>query len=274
MSDRIVCKPTPWFLLRAALMLAMFGVFSVLFFVDGKWGYRNENLSYYVWQGFDKAAKDFAARESGLTPEAWQAHAATQTIDLPEDRSILPPGTPDPMPWPAVLQDFEKMKATPGRPPELKKLFDEYRKEADIRRNAPEKAFDAGKIREQWWAFGVCLALTSGAAFILLRTLRRSISVDDEALYPATGGRIPFGDLVRLDLRKWDTKGLAYAWAKTGDGGEKRLRIDGLTYGGFKKEQDEPAERLMRRLREHFSGEIVEYVIEEEPPKEASAPEG
>jgi hypothetical protein len=48
------------------------------------------------------------------------------------------------------------------------------------------------------------------------------------------------------------------------------LRIDGLTYGGFKKEQEEPAEQFMQRIRANFSGEIIEYtaVVEEETPAE------
>lgn len=251
-------------------MLAMFGVFSVLFYVDGKTGYREKNLSYYLWQGFDQATKEFAATQGELTPEAWKEHAAGRTVPLPEDRSILPAGTPDPMPWPPVLHDHDRVKAALGNP---RTLFDDYRLEAGIKKDAPEQPYDAGKIFEQWVVFWICLVLTIGAAFVLLRTLGRSMAVDDEAFHPAGGGRIPFGDLIRLDLRKWDTKGLAYAWAKSPSGGERRLRIDGLTYGGFKKEQGEPAEKLMRRLRERFSGEIVEYVTEEESPAETPAPE-
>ena len=72
-----------------------------------------------------------------------------------------------------------------------------------------------------------------------------------------------------LDLRKWETKGLAFI-DYDGSAGKGRIRIDGLTYGGFKKEQDEPAERLMRLIRSRFSGEILEYapVTAEEPPAE------
>ena len=72
------------------------------------------------------------------------------------------------------------------------------------------------------------------------------------------GKRIPFTDFKTLDLRKWDTKGLAFI-DYDGPSGKGRIRIDGLTYGGFKKENDEPAERLMRRIRSRFSGEIIEY---------------
>ena len=43
-----------------------------------------------------------------------------------------------------------------------------------------------------------------------------------------------------------------------------------MTYGGFKKEEGEPAERLMRHLRARFSGELIDYETqaadETEPP--------
>ena len=37
------------------------------------------------------------------------------------------------------------------------------------------------------------------------------------------------------------------------------MRIDGLTYGGFRKEDGEPAEKLMERLVANFSGELIDY---------------
>ncbi len=271
MSERLVCKPTPWFLLRAAAMLLMFGIFTVLFFVDGKWGYRESNLSYFVSKAFEKATNEFKVKQDGLSPESWKAFAETQTVPFPEDRSILPEGTQVPMTWPPVLQDFDKMKASLGQEPN--KLFNDYRLEADIKKDVPEHDFPAQKINEQWVVFWICLALTVGALVMLLRTIGRSMAIDSEAFYPAAGGKVPFPNLVRMDLRKWDTKGLAFAWAKTDGGSERKLRIDGLTYGGFKKEQGEPAEQLMRRLRANFSGEIIEYVTETPEPEKSAPPE-
>ncbi len=278
MSERIVCKPTPWFLLRAAAMLLMFGIFSVLFFRDGKWGYREENLAYHLSKAFERATGEFKAKKSELTPEAWRAYAEKQTVDfLPhtkEEKNAVPvpvpEGTPVPMPWPAVLHDYEAMKASLDQ--EQNKLFNEYRLQANIKKDVPEHDFPERKITEQWVVFGVCAVLTLGALFVLLRTLGRSMAIDGEAFYPPSGGKVPFADLARLDLRKWDTKGLAFAWAKTPSGGERKLRIDGLTYGGFKKEDGEPAERLMRRLKENFSGELIEYVTEPEEPAKPAAP--
>jgi hypothetical protein len=272
MNEPIVCKPTPWFLLRAAAMLLMFGVFTVLFFVDGKWKYRQYNLSYYVSQAFEEATTAFKEKkEGGITPEAWRAYAETQVVPFPEDRSILPVGTQVPMPWPEVLRNYGTMEASLGQTPE--KLFDDHRLAAGIKEDAPEKDYPARKINEQWVFFWICLALTLVTLGVLLRTLGRKLVIDDKGLQPAGGKKVAFADLVRLDLRKWDTKGLAFAWAKTADGGERKLRIDGLTYGGFKKEEDEPAEQLMRRLRENFSGEVIEYVIESDEAAPSAPPQ-
>ena len=269
MSERIVCKPTSWFLLRAVAMLLMFGVFAAMFYRDGSTGYREENLAYYLQSAFKKAREEFQAKKE-LSPAEWRAHAEAQTVPFPEDRSVLPAGTQVPMPWPPVLHDAGRMKASLSE--QESKLFDDYRGEQGVKKEAPEKPFDARKILEQWVVFWICLTLFIAALFVLLRTIRRSIAVDGEALYPVDGGRVPFADLVRLDLRKWETKGLAFLWSRR-EGGERKIRIDGLTYGGFKKEQGEPAEALMRRVRENFRGEIIEFVSEDAEAARPASPE-
>lgn len=253
--DLIVCKPTPWFLFRALVMLLMFGVFAVLFYIDGSTGYRKKNEVFFLHQNFEKASQEFSRMNADgtLTPEAWNSHAAAQTVSFPEDRALLPATLDLPMPWPDILHDYEQMK-----PLQWKKLWLDYSKTRGFDAVPGEQSYDARKIAEQWVVFWICLALAVGALFVLLRTLGRRISADGEAITSQQGRRIPYTDLKTLDLRKWETKGLAFIDYE-GASGKGRIRIDGLTYGGFKKEQDEPAERLMRLIRSHFSGEILEY---------------
>ena len=254
--EQIVCKPTPWFTLRAGAMLAMFSVFAVLFYIDGTTGYRKKNLEYYLHATFKPATDKFAEMmnaKGDLTAEAWKEFAQTQTVGLPSDPSLLPEGTKIPMPWPAILGNYDKVKSL-----QHNHLWKEYSGENRMSEKVAEDSFDAGKIREQIVVFYICLALALGALFFLIRTARRSISVDAEALSTADGRRIRFSDMKTLDLRKWDTKGIALIDFE-GDAGRGRIRVDGLTYGGFKKEQDQPAERLMARIRANFSGEIIEY---------------
>lgn len=257
MSDpQIVCKPTPWFLIRAAAMLLMFGIFSVLFFIDGSTGYRKKNLGFFIHATFKLAHEEFARMNSSgsLTAEEWKGHAEKQVISLPEDRSVLPADLKFPVPWPDELHDYEKMK-----PLDWHRLWLDYSGAREMSSSPPERPYDARKIQEQWVVFCVCLTLVIGAAFFLVRTLGRSLKADDVGVTGVNGKVIPYSDMKRLDLRKWETKGLAFIDFEGGSG-KGRVRIDGLTYGGFKKEQNEPAERLMRKIRSHFSGEILEYV--------------
>jgi len=263
--EQIVCKPTPWFILRACAMLAMFGVFSVLFYIDGTTGYRKKNLTFYTHASFKTASDTFSKMnsEGKLTPEQWLQFAEKQTVKLPADPSVMPADTQLPLPWPAILKDYAKMK-----PLQSHLLWQEYSAEKQLDNSPPESPFDAGKIREQINVFYICLALTLGTLFILIRTMSRSIRADGEALTTVKGLRIPYTELKTLDLRKWDTKGLALV-QYDGPSGSGSSRIDGLTYGGFKKENDEPAERLMQKIRANFSGEIIEYTVVEPTTKES-----
>lgn len=254
-AESIVCKPTLWFISRAAVMLLMFGTFAVLFYIDGSTGYRKKNESFYLNKTFQQANTEFSRMNSdgSLTAGEWEKFAAKQDVQFPADRSLLPTSLQLPMPWPDILRNYDKMK-----PLQWNILWREYTKERGLNSSPPEEPYTAQKIHEQWIVFGICLVLALLAAFFLIRTLGRSISADGEAITTQLGRRVPFSDLKILDLRKWDTKGLAFL-DFDGASGKGRIRIDGMTYGGYKKENDEPAERLMRHIRARFSGEIIEY---------------
>jgi hypothetical protein len=257
MSDTaiILCKPTRWFLFRALVMLLMFSVFAVLFFVDGSTGYRKKNEGYYLCKAFQKANGEFAKmnQDGTLTPQDWKTYAASQVVELPADLTVLPAAFQVPMPWPAILHDYARMK-----PLQWNILWREYTKTRGINETTPDEPYDARKIKEQWVVFWVALALACSAAFFLLRTSLRTITADNAAVTDQRGRRVPYADLTSMDLRKWDTKGLAFL-NYTGAAGKGRIRIDGLTYGGFKKQDGEPAEQLMQHIRSRFSGEIIEY---------------
>jgi hypothetical protein len=255
--DTIVCKPTRWFLFRAGVMVLMFGVFAVLFYMDGASGYRSKNEVFYLHRAFQKANDEFSKMNQAgtLTPETWKKFAAAQFVDLPPDSSVLPASLRAPLPWPEILHDYERM-----RPLQWNLLWREYTKLRGLNEASPEEPYDARKIKEQWVVFWVCAALTLIIAFFLVRTLRRTITATADAVTDQRGRRVPYADMRFLDLRKWDTKGLAFV-EFDGTSGSGRLRIDGLTYGGFKKEDGEPAEQLMRMIRSRFSGEVMEYAM-------------
>ena len=268
-TEPIVCKPTPWFTLRAGAMLVMFSVFSVLFYIDGTTGYRKKNLEFYIEASFDQADRDFKKMktEGDLSPESWKEFASKQEVKLDSDPSLLPEGTKTPMPWPAILTDFERMKS--GQP---HLLWQEYSGEMRMSKTPPKEPFSAGKIREQIIVFYICLSLVVFTLFFLIRTMLRSVRADSTALTTAGGKVIPYEDMKTLDLRKWDTKGIALIDFE-GSAGSGRARVDGLTYGGFNKENGEPAERLMGLIRANFSGEIIEYTAVEQETEASQAAE-
>lgn len=237
-------------------MLAMFGVFAVLCYLDGSTRYRQHNLAYYLHHTFEVAAGDFAKMNlsGGLSEAKWRQHVAAQTVQLPAELDILPQDLRVPMGWPEILADYEQMKSL-----QWESLWAAYSSKAGYDLKTVEHPYERRKIQEQWVMFWVCLLCSFVALVILLRTLGRSLRVDDEYVTGVTGVKVPYQDLKILDLRKWQNKGLAYL-DYDGLAGKGRLRIDGLTYGGFKKEQGEPAEQLMRHIRERFSGEVIEYV--------------
>jgi len=259
--DKIECKPTPWFILRAVAMLLMFSVFAAYFAFDGAVGYRKKNKEFFIHASFKTARDEFESKnkDGALTADAWKEYASKQSVKFPEDSYLLPKDLQQPMPWPAVLHDYEKMK-----PLQYNLLWQEYSGEHGYNKSPKEKPFSLREIREQWIFSGLCAVLSVVTLFFLLRTIRRSISADQEGIISQTGKRVPYGDLKTLDLRKWDTKGLAFA-DYDGASGKGRVRIDGLTYGGFKKEAGEPAEKLMQLIRSRFSGEIIEYTVATEP---------
>lgn len=253
----IVCKPTRWFLIRALAMLGMFGVFAVWFYYDAEIGYRSKNEAFFKERAFQQAVDDFTRlnAEGALTAEEWKAHAAEQVVNFPDDPWILPGKLEQPMPWPEILHDDEKL-----RPLNHRAVWIEYTGELGMSDKVPDEAYTARKIREQWVVFWISLGLFLVTLFFLVRTLRRSIRADEEALTDATGRRVAYEDLTLLDLRKWDTKGIAFAEYQT-PSGSGRLRLDGLTYGGFRQEDGQPAERMMEIVRANFGGEILEYAI-------------
>lgn len=253
--EPIECRPTSWFRYRAGLIILMFTAFAVLFYIDGSTNYRKKNQAFYLHQSFEKASNVFSEQnaEQSLTPEDWKDYASRQMVDMPSDRSILPRNLDLPMPWPDVLGDFDRMKSL-----QWNQLWLDYTAELGWDAKPPEKPYDARAIREQWIFFYICSTMAIIGLFFLIRTSRRRITATEDALIAQDGRRIAYADFKRLDLRKWDTKGIAIADYE-GASGSGRVRIDGLTYGGFKKVSGCSAEKLMQQLRDHFSGEIIEY---------------
>lgn len=262
-QNTLVCKPTKWFLWRVLAMLAMFSIFTVLFLQDGIWGYREKNLQYFVHHNtFELAGKKFQEMQNGEsnTEVDWKRFASNEVCQFPEGaEAILPKGTDLKMAWPAILIEGYDLMKDKGGQNGANDLWNNYTSEKGWNAETAEHPMDAGKIRDQFIAAGVTLALIAGCLFLLIRTMRRTIKADDEALYTQDGRKILYSEMTRIDKRKWDTKGLALVYYQAG-GEEKKAKIDGMVYGQFKEEDGAPAEKLFSRVMENFKGEVLEYI--------------
>jgi len=267
LQDAVVCKPSKWFLWRALAMLVMFSVFAVLFFQDGMWGYRKKNLHFYVHHSFINAGKEFQRLQNNgqLTESSWKDFANKQKVAFPENGAeVLPKDVDLEMSWPeALVGGFAVMDEKGGQNGAVK-LWEEFtasRKEVEGKAwdvDTGEKPYKKKKISEQFIAMGVALTLILIVLFFLFRTLRRNIAADGEALYTQEGKKVLYADMVRVDKRKWDTKGIALVYYMDG-GEEKKAKIDGMVYGQFKEEDGAPAEKLFSKVMENFKGEVIEY---------------
>ncbi len=266
--DAPVCKPTKWFLWRALAMLTMFSVFAILFFKDGMWGYREKNLHFYVHEAFVQAGKDFQKMDDSAEAD-WKKYVSGKKVLFPDDASeVLPRDADIDMPWPEEIADGFSLMKEKGGQNGAARLWEDYSGAREWSSETEEKPFKKGKITEQFVALGVTGLLVAVTLFFLIRTMNRQISANDDALHTQDGRRIPYTDMVRVDKRKWDTKGLALIYYKDGDA-EKKAKIDGMVYGQFKEEDGAPAEKLFAYVMERFKGEVIEYSDLDEEDEEA-----
>jgi hypothetical protein len=254
----IVCLPTKWFLTRIILMLAMFGGFAVYFLYDWKVGYPQKNYIIAHYKAF------VAAGQAQTDPEKWkdwEAFVKAQKIPFEDDHSIYPAETDFEEKWPAILADKEAMKKESDEG--LWKIYSGEKgwpQTIDVQ----EDRKPAYKIKEQLVAATVCFGLAAVAIFFLIRTKGRNMRVDEEAYYAPGGAKILFPKITEIDMRKWNTKGLATLTYKDSNGENQKAKVDGMVYGQFKEEDGAPAEALFQKILANFDGELIELVVEDD----------
>jgi len=257
-SPELICRPTKWFIWRALLMLVMFGGFGAYFLYDWKVGYPQKNYVVANYTAFNKAGEAWTVDANRASPEVWNTFVEKQTINFDEDRSIYPSNTDFEEKWPEILKQMEKKYRSDD-------LWADYSEEKGWPQkvNLEDDPKTAAQIREQLVAACVCFLLTTIALFFLIRTKGRFMKVDDEGYYPPGGSLISFAAMKSLDMRKWETKGLATLIYEA-DGKFNKAKIDGMVYGQFKEEEGAPADALFQRILENFEGELIELVDENE----------
>jgi hypothetical protein len=229
-SEPILCRVTRWYYRRMGMMAGLFLIFGGVFLYDGLWGYPKVVA---IAQKKEWFTKEFlpsfeAARKDGRMAQ-WLADAKAQ--DLPT--------------------------GVDGDSPRWKSYAAKHGWEEE------PKLYSEREIAEQ---FHVAYACFTGALIAcLLMLLNRGKVLRGEAGHWVTpeGAQIQYADVFRVDKRKWEHKGLAYAWYRVPGGAAKRAVIDDLKFGG--------ADRILERLLSRFSGELIEKVSESASSETASA---
>lgn len=221
----IVCRVTPWYFKRRAMMAAMFAFFGAYFLYDGNVGYPKEVeiAKKEEWFNGEFLATFDAAKKAG-TLEQWIAEQKAKG---------MPTGTDGEPPKWVTYAASNNWKEDPHH-------------------------YTDREIAEQFYFGYGCLAAALAVGVIVL--LRKNTVLRGEADHFVTpdGVKVLFSEVFRVDKRKWDKQGLAYAWHRPGgEGREKKAVIDDLMYGG--------ADKVLERILSRFNGELIEKVAEPEP---------
>lgn len=261
-ANEIICRPTKDTFVRFCIVLAAFFGFGLYFFYDGAVGYRQANEVYFSYHTFARLGE--LAQKA--TPAEWQRQVAeapllrdtVQTDNGPairgeKDNYPLPRDCKAAQECPPEAQDAAAMRAG------WNDCWTAYTGRMHYPVRAGEHPYNEGAIREQWIAGGACMAVSLLILWLIFRTKGRVLALRGDTV-TAAGQDFKVGDITRLDLRQWwgkGSKGAAYA---TVNG--RRIKMDGMTYGGFG--EGAPADVFMKALLGQYHGEVLEYKQEDE----------
>ncbi len=257
----IICKATRDTYARFAIVLLAFFGFGLYFFYDAAIGYRKANAAMLSYQAFAR-----------LGETATKATAA-QWDEMMSKGALIPtaPGRPDAATGAeeAIFPIPAELEAARGYPVEVRDhaamatSWNECWLAYSTRMHYPIKPGDhlhgESAVREQWIGGIVCMLASAILLGFTIRTSRRELSLRGSTI-TAAGQRFDIADIEQIDLRQWGTgfKGAAYFTVKG-----RRIKADGMTYGGFSKEKNEPAEQFMQAVLARYQGDIIDY--EQEP---------
>lgn len=249
----ITCKPTADTFIRFGIVLAAFFGFGLYFFYDGAVGYRFENEVFASYHAFAELGKEAET----LSADRW-AERTQAPLFKTEGEDVCAVVGEQRYPV-AVSNRLYIFPAEAAQQEQMAKGWSDcwaaYSKRMHFPIKPGEHGHDLSAIREQWFAGSGCMLISLIIAYLMVRTKSRVMALHGDTV-TAAGQTFKVADITRLDLRQWGTgfKGVAYA---TVNG--TKVRMDGMTYGGFSKEKGEPAETFMKALLAQYKGEILEY---------------
>lgn len=255
----IVCKATADTFIRLGIMILAFIGFAAYFFYDGAYGYRAENEAICSYKAFARLGGEVGkCPTAGIWREQWAGKPLIEArrdgqdwfaVDGNGMRYPLPDDCEAARSFPAEALDYEAMEKG------WSDCWETYSRRMHFPVKPGEHLHDEGAIREQWIAGSVFALVGLILLALAIRTSRRSLSLKG-GIVTAAGQTFPLQDVVQIDLRQWGPGFKGVAWFLVGG---RRIRVDGMTYGGFNKEKGEPAEQFMQAVLSRYQGEIVEY---------------
>lgn len=257
-ENDIICKPTLDTFVRFSIVLAAFLGFGLYFFYDAAIGYREANEVYFSYRAFAKLGSSSAETSSATAWERERSNTPLLETRTQQDELFATDGKHT-YPLPRRCEAAKSCPAEACNYEKMNKSWNDCWLEYTARMHYPaqpvDHAYDTAAIREQWYAGGVCILISAVLLALMIRTARRVMALQGDTV-TAAGQQFPISDISRLDLRQWGKgfKGIAYATVHG-----KKIRLDGMTYGGFDPKKGEPAESFMKALQARYHGEILEY---------------
>lgn len=257
-QPEIICKATiDTFVRFGIVILAVFG-FSIYFAYDGAVGYAQKNELYFSYKAFESLG--FAAEKTQDADEWKRLRESTPLISAEktpegdwyvaegETHYPLPPDSEVVAKCPPEVQSMQAMR-------NWHDCWKKYTERQGYDIKPSEHPFGTGKVMEQWVGCAVGFVLVGIGVFFVVRTYRRELSLRGD-IVTAAGQQFSVNDITLIDLRQWGTgfKGVAYFTV-----GGKKIKVDGMTYGGFSQKNGEPAEKFMKAVLEQYKGDILEY---------------
>ncbi|MFV1993904.1 MAG: hypothetical protein ACC661_00595 [Verrucomicrobiales bacterium] len=247
-SEVIECRVAPWYFRRMGLIILMLAGCGFWFLYDGKVGWPRGNHRADLYDAFE-AGNEGVTWEETLTRLRETAAGKKLPLDTYQENASDP-----------RLDELRKAyDAALGSGSESWMSFSAEQRISEHRSERhPQSAID-GQFH---WSIG---AFTLGGVVLVLLLVNtpKILRGDHESFTPPGGARVLFADVFRVDKRKWDNKGLAYASYRDEKGRVKKAVIDDLKFKG--------ADRILDRLLESFEGELVERAPMEEEDEEDAA---
>jgi hypothetical protein len=131
----------------------------------------------------------------------------------------------------------------------------------------PEEApkhYGEEEIAQQYhWGSAMFVLIGVVGIVTLLNKGKTLVGYPDHMVMP-NGAEVRFQDVSKVDKRKWDVQGLAYVFYQK-EGKTMRATVDDLKFAG--------AGRVLARLLENFTGELIEKAPEEPEADSAEPPQ-